>query len=63
MNYIIVVFSPKENDKNSPCWKPSGDKGECGNRLSIENVSGARKAKLGEFPFMVLIGNKAQYID
>ena len=51
-----------ENDKNSPCWKPSGDKGECGDRITIEHISGSRNAKLGEFPFMVLIGYKAQYI-
>jgi secreted trypsin-like serine protease len=50
----------KENDKNSPCWKPSGDKAECGDRITIEDISGGRKAKLGEFPFMVLIGYKGE---
>ena len=53
-------ISSYENDKNSPCWKPSGDKGECGERLSSENLSGGRKAKLGEFPYMVLIGYRGK---
>merc|ERR1711935_136680 len=42
----------KENDKNSPCWKPSGDKAECGTRTTLEHVSAGRKVKLGEYPFM-----------
>ena len=41
-------------------WKPDGDKGECGKSISQQDrtgrVVGGRRAKLGQFPWMVLIG-------
>jgi len=46
----------KESDKNSGKWLPTGDKGECGTRLTLTNIVGGRKTKFGDYPYMVLIG-------
>ncbi len=35
---------------------PNGDRGECGLRLSAENIVGGSVAKIGEFPYMALFG-------
>ena len=38
-------------------WKPDGAEGECGVRADYNiNIVGGRVAKLGEFPYMALIG-------
>jgi len=45
-----------ENDKNSGCWKPDGAKGECGKRNTLSNIVGGAKAKIGDYPWMALLG-------
>jgi len=45
-----------ENDKDSGCWKPSEDSGACGKRNTVSNIVGGRNAKIGDFPFMALLG-------
>jgi len=42
--------------KNSGLWKPDGNKGECGKRNTISNIVGGAIAKIGEYPFMALLG-------
>jgi len=42
--------------KNSGLWKPNPDFGECGMRLTVSNIVGGRKAKIGEYPWMALLG-------
>lgn len=37
-------------------WRPRGDKDECGFRITSSNIIGGDLAKMGEFPFMVLLG-------
>ena len=37
-------------------WKPRSDSGDCGSRLEYTNIVGGDDAKLGEFPWMVLLG-------
>merc|ERR1711976_256912 len=45
---------------NSGKWKPNSKKGECGMRNVISNIVGGKKAKLGDFPYMALLGKIAQ---
>ena len=44
--------------RSSGLWKPNGEKGECGTRNTLENIVGGKNAKLGEFPYMALIGQE-----
>ena len=37
-------------------WRPRGDRGDCGSRLEFTDIVGGEEAKLGEFPWMVLLG-------
>jgi len=37
-------------------WRPRSDRGDCGSRLEYNNIVGGEDAKLGEFPWMVLLG-------
>ena len=41
---------------NSGKWIPSPKNGECGARLTSETVIGGDDARLGEFPYMALLG-------
>ena len=41
---------------DSGTWLPSSEKGECGRRLTNELIVGGTDAKLGEFPYMALLG-------
>ena len=41
---------------NSGKWIPSPKNGECGARLTSETVIGGDEAKLGEFPYIALLG-------
>ena len=41
---------------NSGKWIPSPKNGECGARLTSETVIGGDDAKLGEFPYIALLG-------
>ena len=45
--------------KNSGKWKPDSKKDECGKRIVISNIVGGRKTKLGDFPYMALLGKIA----
>ena len=42
--------------KSLGTWIPSGNNNECGRRLDTVNVLGGSDAKLGEYPFVALIG-------
>ena len=42
--------------KNSGLWKPDGIKGECGKRNTVSNIVGGNIAKIGEYPWMALLG-------
>jgi len=42
--------------RDSGLWKPDGDRGECGKRNVVSNIVGGRKAKIGDFPWMALLG-------
>ena len=50
---IFFIFSV-----NSGMWKPSGDAGECGTRttLTYSNIAGGIVTKLGDYPYMALLG-------
>ena len=43
-------------DKNSGTWKPTGDAGECGTRTTLTNIVGGNVTKLGDYPYMALLG-------
>jgi len=45
-----------KNNKESGQWRPSGDKGECGTTTTISNIVGGSITKLGDFPYMALLG-------
>ena len=40
-------------------WKPSKDAGECGVRVTQENIVGGKDSKPGEFPYMALLSSSA----
>ena len=42
--------------KNSGLWKPDSAKGECGKRNTVSNIVGGKIAKIGEYPWMALLG-------
>ena len=42
--------------KDSGLWKPEGDKDECGKSISGTLIVGGREAKIGQFPWMALLG-------
>jgi len=48
--------SSSATGKNSGLWRPNANFGECGKRNSLSNIVGGRKAKIGEYPFMALLG-------
>jgi len=62
MLLILTMFGVSElvGFEDSGRWKPDGYKGECGKSITHQDrtgrVVGGRKAKLGQFPWMVLIG-------
>ena len=45
-----------ELDINSGKWLPDSEKDECGRRLFLSHIVGGRIAKLGDYPYMALIG-------
>ena len=51
---IYVLFF--EIQTKSGKWIPSPNNGECGARLTSEQVSGVGDVKLGEFPYMASLG-------
>jgi len=59
---ILTMFGVSElaGFEDSGRWKPDGYKGECGKSITQQDrtgrVVGGRRAKLGQFPWMVLIG-------
>ena len=48
-------FFPTQG-KESGRWKPSGIEGECGLKATLEHIVGGSIAKLGEYPYMALLG-------
>ena len=48
--------SKLDSDSKSGCWIPNASKGECGLRLTAERVVGGEVARLGEFPYVALLG-------
>ena len=44
--------------QNSGKWKPDGNEGECGTRIQLTNIVGGETAKIGDFPYMALLGYK-----
>jgi len=49
--------------KDSGLWKPDADNGECGKRNTVSNIVGGRKAKIGEYPWMALLGYAPPGLD
>lgn len=47
--------------RDSGKWKPDGFKGECGLRTVISNIVGGRITKVGDFPYMALLGYDGFY--
>jgi len=43
-------------DSYSGTWIPTKPGKECGSRLTLNNIIGGENAKLGEFPYMALLG-------
>lgn len=41
---------------SSGTWKPIGSIGDCGQRITAENIFGGTEARRGEFPYMALLG-------
>ena len=41
---------------DKPTWKPEGFKGECGQRTFLSDITGGKRAKIGDFPYMALFG-------
>ena len=65
-NDAIFIFTknPKnftKNPKNSGEWKPNGQSGECGQRTILSNIVGGTITKLGDFPYMALLGYDGKY--
>ena len=42
--------------KDSGKWQPDGSIGDCGTRVGLSNIVGGRISKLGDFPYMALVG-------
>ena len=53
---VLSPCSKIESDLKSGCWIPNASKGECGLRLTDERVVGGEVARLGEFPYVALLG-------
>ena len=51
--YIFFILI---QGQDSGRWKPSGLAGECGVKVTLENIVGGKIAKLGEYPYMALLG-------
>ena len=53
----------QEKDKST--WKPDSYKYECGQKINVEHIVGGTVARVGEFPYMALLGynvsNEIQY--
>ena len=37
-------------------WQPDGQNGDCGTRTILSNIVGGSYTKLGDFPYMALLG-------
>lgn len=46
----------RETDPTSGLWIPDPDDGECGYGFNTDYITGGKLAKVGEFPFMALLG-------
>jgi len=58
----LKILNAKEEDacnsKNKECgkWKPDGSIGDCGARTILSNIVGGKETKLGDYPYMALLG-------
>ena len=52
-----VSFQGKDSGK----WKPDGFEGECGQRTVLSNIVGGKVTKVGDFPYMALLGYNGVY--
>lgn len=46
----------RDRNSESGCWKPDAIRAECGTTINDQNIVGGRLAKLGDFPYMAIIG-------
>ena len=51
-----MLYISGVNSRSSGKWKPDGTKGECGTRATLSNIVGGKRAKLGDYPYMALLG-------
>ena len=59
-----VTFCMPQNElRNSGKWKPEASKEECGTRVTSSNIIGGSIAKLGDYPWMVLLGSPSVGFD
>ena len=59
-----LTFSMPQNElRNSGKWKPDGSNGECGTRITSSNIVGGSITKLGDYPWMVLLGSPSVGFD
>ena len=58
--FLFVIFLAKyclsQVAISSGKWQPKGSDGECGQRTLLSNIVGGRKTKIGDYPYMVLLG-------
>ena len=53
------VFHLFIQEKNSGLWKPKSSKSECGTRTSVSNIVGGTRTKIGDYPYMALLGYRS----
>jgi len=59
MNKTVEAEAPKlvvKYTSDSGNWLPNGTAGECGNKITIINITGGKVTGLGRFPYMALLG-------
>ena len=49
--------------KDSGLWKPDPSKPECGRRNRLYGLAGGRKANIGDYPFMALLGYESPNVN
>ena len=49
--------------KDSGLWKPDPLKYECGWRNTLSDLLGGRKPKIGEYPFVALLGYELRNVN
>ena len=49
--------------KDSGLWKPDPSVGECGQRIKSGGLAGGRKAQIGAYPFLALLGYESTNVN